>query len=463
MTEKAKIGLEVHIQIKTKSKLFCSCPSGKSENNVCPICLGMPGALPTPNKKAIEYAIRLALALNCELAEKIIFWRKCYFYPDLPKNFQITQLEPPLAKNGKLKIGKKIIYIRELHLEEDPASITYPADIHSSRYCIVDHSRSGTPLIELVTEPCFDSAKQCRLFLTKLVAILKCLKIFDESCVLRVDANVSLNGPRVEIKNIGSIKEVERAINYEIIRQKHFAKLGKLKRETRLWDSTSKTTKPMREKETEEEYGYIVEPNISVIEITKEFIEKIKKELPELPDQKAERLIKQYKIKPEFAEILSLDYDLCEIFENIATDISPNLAASFLCTEVAGALNYEELEAKAILDRTEEIKELLEMVEKNKITRKAAKKIVEKLISKKFSVKQFVSTQDMYLVSDEKKLEEICKKVVKENKKAVEDYKNGKEKVLQFFIGTVMKMTNFSADPQLVRKIILRLIENSAN
>ncbi len=335
MTE-IKIGCEFHIQLNTKTKIFCSCPTiGSEEPNIrtCPTCLGLPGSKPTFNKEALNQALRVALALNCKINKKSYFSRKSYFYPDLPKNYQITQYETPIAIEGKLE-GIKI---RRIHLEEDPGKL-----IHHNSYALVDYNRSGIPLIEVVTEPDFKTPNEVRQFMRKLMSILEYLKVYNRKSELsiRTDANISINnGERVEIKNITGIKPVEDALEYEIKRQE---KEKKVIRETRGFDADKNITYSLRSKENEDDYGYIYDPDLPEILLSDKDIKEIKENLPELASEMAIRIIKQYKIDKEDAEVITQELKLAELFEEVAKEISPVLAAKWLRRDLPRVLNYNK-------------------------------------------------------------------------------------------------------------------------
>src|SRR3989338_6010324 len=349
------IGLECHIELNCNTKLFCSCPTKANEGaedlpntRTCPTCLGMPGSKPVLNKKAVEYAIKLCLALNCKINKELIFSRKSYFYPDMSKNYQITQYEIPLGDGGnlKLKSGKEIGITRE-HMEEDPAALIHPSGMQQSAYVLVDYNRSGNPLLEIVTKPEVESAEEARDFMKQLITTLSYLKIFDiNNGIIKADANVSIKESqyrRIEIKNITGFREIERALNYEIGRQKHEIAEGKKpEQETRSWDSEKGITFLLRKKETEEDYGYILDTDLVKTEITLDLVDKIKKEMPELAHDKIKKFITKHKIKKEDAEILAAEKELAEMFEKVAEEVDPILAAKWLRRELVRVLNYNK-------------------------------------------------------------------------------------------------------------------------
>lgn len=333
------IGLEVHVELDTNTKLFCGCPTEAENPNTatCEVCLGMPGSKPVLNKKAVEFAIMLCKALSCKINPELIFSRKSYFYPDMSKNYQITQFEVPLGEEGRLKIKGKEAGITRVHLEEDPASLVHLAGMSSSEFVLVDYNRSGRPLCEVVTKPDMASPEEARDFMKKLITVLNYLGIFDQkNCIIKADANVSIKESgyvRSEIKNITGFKEIERALKYEVERQRKAVKDGeKFVQETRAWDAGKGMTSRMRTKETEEDYGYIIDPDLVAIDITKDMINKVK--LPELADEKKEKFVKKYKIAELDAEVIADEKLLAEMFEKVAEKIDPVLAARWLRREL---------------------------------------------------------------------------------------------------------------------------------
>jgi len=464
-TSDVVIGLEIHVELATDSKLFCGCATyGNDEPNTrtCEVCLGMPGSKPVLNKKAVEYALRLCLALGCKINPELIFSRKSYFYPDMAKNYQITQYEIPLGTEGRLRLGSgKTIGIRRVHLEEDPAALIHPAGMMGSSYVLVDYNRSGDPLVEVVTEPDFESPEEAREFMKQLITIINYLGIFDVNrCVIKADANISIKETkyiRVEIKNITGFKEIERALKYEVERQKQ--EKGKIVQETRAWDAEVGITISMRKKEVEEEYGYIIDPDLVKTEISKEWVKEVSASMPELAQEKAIRYVKEFKISEEDARIIAAERLLAELFEKVAEEVDPVLAARWLRRELMRVLNYNKKEMKDLIMDEKHLIELLEMVEKKIITDAVAKKILEELIQKPFSPKDYVAKMGIKKIIDAKQIERFCKEAIKENPKAAEDYKKGEKKSMQFLIGMVMKKTKGQADPAAVNKIMEDLIK----
>ncbi len=462
------IGLEIHAELNTKSKLFCGCPTEGSEEpntRVCPTCLGHPGSKPVLNKKALDFGIKLCLALNCKISPEIVFSRKSYFYPDMSKNFQISQYEVPLGKDGKLKLKKgKEIGITRVHLEEDPASLLHPKGMKESSFVLVDYNRSGNPLVEIVTEPDMESPEEARDFMKQLITVLGYLDIFDvNNGIIKADANISIRESsyiRAEVKNITGFKEIERALFYEVDRQKKDISEGKkITPETRAWDSQKGITFSLRTKETEEDYGYIVEPDLTKIEINNGWINNVQKEMPELAQDKVSKFISRHKIEKIDAEVLSAEKELAELFEKVAEEINPVLAARWLRRELVRVLNYNKKTLKEIKVDEKQVIALLSLIESKKITETTGQKLMEKLIEEPFDVNEFVKKEKLEVVSDTKELEKFCKEAIQESPKAVEEYKAGKEKALNFIMGKVMAKTKGKADPKEVNDIIKKLIK----
>ena len=466
-TTETVIGLEVHSEINTKTKLFCSCPTKGSEEpntRTCETCFGHPGSKPVLNKKAVEFALKLCLALNCEISPELIFSRKSYFYPDMSKNYQISQYEIPLGKNGNLKLRNgKEIGITRVHLEEDPASLIHPVGLKESAYVLVDYNRSGNPLVEIVTEPDLASPEEARNFMKQLITILNYLEIFDiNNGIIKADANVSIkesNYTRIEIKNITGFKEIERALLYEVNRQIEDIKHDKkIEQETRAWDSERGVTFTLRKKETEEDYGYIIDTDLTVVEITDKWLKQIKKEMPELAQEKIKKFVRMG-IKKDDAEVIASDKFLANMFEKVAEEIDPILAAKWLRRELIRVLNYNKKELHEIALNEKHMSDLLKLVENKKITENVASKILEKLIEKPFDVKAYVKKEKLEAVSDISELEKFCKEAIEENSQAVTDYKKGEKKALNFLIGKIMSKTRGKATPKEVNEIILKLIQ----
>jgi aspartyl-tRNA(Asn)/glutamyl-tRNA(Gln) amidotransferase subunit B len=466
-TSDVVIGLEIHVELNTRTKLFCPCPTKGSEEpntRTCAVCLGMPGSKPVLNKKAVEHAVKLCLALSCEVSDELVFSRKSYFYPDLAKNYQITQYEVPLGKNGRvvLKDGK-VVGITRAHIEEDPASLVHPAGMKESSFVLVDYNRSGNPLIEIVTEPDMTSSDEAREFMKQLITTLSYLEIFDENHgIIKADANVSIKESgyvRAEIKNITGFREIERALEYEIKRQRDEVRHGrKLHKETRSWDSEKGVTFTLRKKESEEDYGYIIDSDLAVTDITGDFVMKIKGKMPELAHDKVRKFIEKYELKKEDAEIIANDKALAELLEKVAGHADPVLAAKWVRREVVRVLNFSKKELKDSGIDEKHLTELLKLLEKKKITDATGQKIMELLCEKSFDVKEYVRREGLEAVSDSSELEKFCKEAISENPKAIADYKSGNAGALNFIVGQVMKKTKGKATPKEVNEILKNLV-----
>jgi len=451
------IGLEVHVQLKTVTKLFCGCPTIAVEPNtaICPTCLGHPGSKPVLNEKALEFGTKLALALGCKITPLVTFSRKTYFYPDLVKNFQITQYEDPLGSNGQMVLdNKKVIKIQRVHLEEDPGSI-----IREEGCVLVDYNRSGIPLCEIVTAPDMSSPAEAREFMKKILNIVGYLSIFDpNTCIIKADANVSIKEKgytRVEIKNITGFKEIERALNYEIQRQQQ----QEVKLETRGWDADKGITFSMRSKETEEDYGYIVEPDLPVFEISQDWIRTVQESIPELGEQRAARWVKEWKLDETDANVIAGNIDVAELFEEIATTVDPVLTARWVRREVLRMLNDKKKELKETEFGAKELTELFQLLKEKKITDRIGQRIIEQLADKRFSPQAYVEEQGLERVEDEGALKKFCEEAIAENAQAVEDYKKGEAKALQFLIGKVMRKTKGTAAPNVVKELLKGLLK----
>lgn len=452
-----KIGLEVHVQLQTQTKLFCSCANvtAKEPNTLtCPTCLGMPGSKPVANSRAVEYAIRIGIALHCRFSEESFFSRKSYFYPDMSKNFQITQYEMPLAQEGWLVNEGKKIRIRRIQLEEDPARLVHVGGI-GGQHVLADYNRSGTPLVEIVTEPDFSSPKEARKFLEDISAVLHYLGVFDPDAEasMRCDANISVSDTRVEIKNITGFREVEKALNYEIIRQNNvLRRKGKIERETRSWDDVAGVTKSMRTKEEEEDYGYIFESDLPGMTIDKERVRKMKASMPELPGEKLSRYVKAMKISPDIAASIVSDPDIAEMFEKVSKEADQQLAARWFAGEIKKTLNYNSLKLKDTGLEAAHIGKLLRMVGKKEITERSAELMLRELVLRPMDPENMASKKAR--IYDERLLEPVVEKTINENPQALLDYKAGRQEAFNFLVGQVMKRTEGRGDPDTIRKLL---------
>ena len=457
---KTVIGLEIHVQLKTKSKMFCSCNNNaeNAEPNtlVCPVCLGLPGVLPVTNKQAVEWTLKTGLAMGCKIADFSKFDRKHYFYPDLPKGYQVSQYDLPFCIGGGLEIGGKNIKLRRIHLEEDAGKL-----IHAGSETLVDLNRAGTPLMEIVTEPDINSPAEAKIFLQSLRSLLRYLDVSDadmEKGHLRCDANISIavdnkEGTPAEIKNLNSFRMVERALAYEEKRQKEALDKGeKIVKETRGWNDAKGESYSQRSKEQAQDYRYFPEPDLPPFEVGKVFdLEKLKKELPELPAEKQKRYIEVMKLPVQDAEILSLDKDMAEYFEKVAGFIQAKLAANWVINEIKydGILTIEP----------HKLTEMLVLVEEGTISGKIAKEVLAEMISSGKSAQEIVSEKGLKTMGDEGELGSIIDKIIKDNNKQVAEYKSGKTALLGFFVGKVMQETKGQANPKMVNDIIIEKLK----
>ena len=469
------IGLEIHVQLATDSKLFSSSSTnfGSEQNTQASIIdLAMPGVLPVLNKKAVNMAIMFGLAVDAKIADKSIFARKNYFYPDLPKGYQISQYELPVVYDGKLEInvdGKsKTVGITRAHLEEDAGKSIH--DLFEGESAI-DLNRAGTPLIEIVSEPDMRSAKEAVTYLKKIHSIVKSLGISDgnmEEGSFRCDANISLRKPgedfgiRAEIKNINSFRFVENAINYEVDRQQDILESGEtVNQETRLYDPKKDETRPMRSKEEANDYRYFPDPDLLPVEITKKQIFEIEKSLPELPDTKKERFIEEYGLKNDDAEILSSSLELSEYFEKASSYISSKfqLLANFILSEVIGLCNKNNLDISEAPVGPEEVSKLVTYVNDEKISIKQAKDVLSESWQNKAGVDEIIKSKNIEQISNVDLLLDEAKKILEKHPKEVQDYKNGKDKLMGFFVGQIMKETQGKANPKALNEILNKLLK----
>ncbi len=483
MEFEAVIGLEVHAQLLTKTKIFCSCKNefGAPPNtNVCPVCLGMPGSLPVLNKRAVEYAVKAALALNCKINRYSVFARKHYFYPDLPKAYQITQYELPFAENGWVEIEKsdgtkKRIRIKRIHMEEDAGKTIHGEGFDENSY--VDLNRAGTPLIEIVSEPDISTPEEARLYMQKLRDILVWIGVNDgnlEEGSLRCDANVSIRpkgskelGTRTEIKNVNSFRFIQKALEYEIERQIKVVKSGgKVVQETRLFDSQKGITKTMRTKEEAEDYRYFPEPDLPPLIIDDEWLESIRESLPELPDQVKERFISDYGVTSYDASILVREKELAEFFERAAKAYKGEAkrVANIIISDLLGVLNEAKLDISDSPVTPEGIAGLLTLVDNGTISIRVAKEeVLPEMVRSGKSPEVIVKEKGLVQISDESALREVIKKVMAGNEKAVKQYREGnekqKQKAVKFLIGQVMKETKGKANPRLLNELIPKVLE----
>ncbi|MFH1226141.1 MAG: Asp-tRNA(Asn)/Glu-tRNA(Gln) amidotransferase subunit GatB [bacterium] len=485
------IGLEIHIQLKTKSKMFCACDNtGENQpanTTICPICTGQPGTLPAINRQAVDFALKMALALNCQISEETKFDRKNYFYPDLPKGYQISQYDQPIAKNGHLSIGKHKIRINRAHLEEDAAKLLHSADTKNS---LVDFNRAGTPLLEIVTEPDINSSEEAKMFLQELRLLARYLEISDadmEKGHLRCDANISLRPKgdkklhaKTEVKNLNSFRNVERALIYEIERQTELwlSNTPRVSSETRGWNDKKQITVEQRGKEETQDYRYFPEPDLPPLMIDAKWLEKIKGEMPELPQAKAERFIEQYEFSPDDAQILVNNKKLADYSEQVISELKAwlvaleemagseeeiwqkhkkqlsQLAANWLINKLFGLLFDKKISFSQMKVTPENFAEFITLIYQNKINSRNALEILSEMLDTGADPSHILADKNLGQISDEEEIIKIIKKVTKNNPEQVKQYRSGKEALLQFFIGQVMKATRGQADPILVEKLL---------
>ncbi|MCW3988591.1 MAG: Asp-tRNA(Asn)/Glu-tRNA(Gln) amidotransferase subunit GatB [Candidatus Bathyarchaeota archaeon] len=467
---KAVIGLEVHVQLETESKLFCGCSTdsegAEPNGNTCPICLGFPGAKPKVNRRAVEHAVKIARALDCEVQPRFYFSRKSYFYPDMPKNFQITQYEMPLALGGHLLLDDRRIGITRVHMEEDPARLVHVGgSISSSLYTLIDHNRSGVPLVEIVTEPDLTSSREARLFLRKLSLILEHLGAYDPGREggLRVDANVSLEGgQRVEVKNITGFRAVEDALNYEIIRQESMADMGiSVMRETRHYDAESNTTSTLRLKEQEEDYGYITEPDLVRIDVDEAWIARLESEMPELPDARIQRYVEESGV-PRFQAgiMVNTGLDLSRFFEeSIRLFPRPGVVANWIVTFLLKSLNYEGLSLRESKVNPETFVELLALIEEGTITERLARELIKEYVGTGESPRALVERRGLASAGRDE-LGEAIGEVLSDNRKAVADYRAGQTRALDYLLGQVLRRIRARGDPVEVKRLIREALDS---
>ncbi|SET75237.1 aspartyl-tRNA(Asn)/glutamyl-tRNA(Gln) amidotransferase subunit B [Salinibacillus kushneri] len=464
------IGLEVHVELKTQSKIFSPSPNAFGDDtntNVNPIDLGYPGVLPVLNEEAVNFGMRAALALNCDIATNTKFDRKNYFYPDNPKAYQISQFDQPIGENGWIEIEvdgeKKRIGITRLHLEEDAGKLTHSDD----GYSLVDFNRQGTPLIEIVSEPDIRTPKEAYAYLEKLKSIIQYTGVSDckmEEGSLRCDANISLRpigqeefGVKTELKNLNSFNYVQKGLEFEEKRQeKVLLSGGEILQETRRYDEQTKETILMRVKEGSDDYRYFPEPDLVPLYIDEEWKERVRGEIPELPDARKDRYVNDLELPAYDAMVLTLTKEMSDFFEEtIAAGADPKLASNWLMGEVSGYLNKHDQELKDIALTPDALAKMVKLIADETISSKIAKKVFSELVEKGGDPEKIVKDKGLVQISDEGQLTEIITGILDENQQSIDDYKNGKDRALGFLVGQVMKATKGQANPKMVNKIIL--------
>ena len=467
------IGLEVHAQLLTQSKIFCSCSTrfGEEPNTLtCPVCTGSPGSLPVLNKKVVEYTLRAALATHCRIASYSLFARKNYFYPDLPKGYQISQYELPLTVDGYIDIQidsqKKRIGIIRIHMEEDAGKLLHDLSTESGARSYVDFNRTGVPLIEIVSAPDIRTPEEAASYLRKLRAILMFLDICDgnmEEGSFRCDANISLRpkgrealGVKTELKNMNSFRNVQRALDFEIRRQTALLDQGeKIVQETRLWDAAKGVTSSMRGKEEAHDYRYFPDPDLVPLVIDSQWIEEIRASLPELPESKKERFIREYGIPEYDAEVLTTSKPLANYYEVCLRHYpKPKIVSNWIMSELLRELKKDEREIEECPVPALHLSELLKLIAEGTISGKIAKSVFEEMYRSGKRAEEIVLAEGWVQVSDAAELEKIVEQVLVTNSKEVEAYRKGKEKLFGFFVGQVMKATQGKANPQMVNEIL---------
>jgi len=480
------IGLEIHAELKTKTKMFCACKNETEKKvspnvNVCPICMGHPGTLPVANEEAMKKIIKVGIALGSKIPDQAFFYRKNYFYPDLPKGYQITSQESPFAIGGSIQAGDKKIRINHVHLEEDTGKLQHVSESNSS---LIDFNRAGVPLMELVTEADISSGEEAKEFCQKLRLILCYLEVSDaemEKGQMRCEVNVSISqseklGTKVEVKNLNSFKAVEKAINYEIKRQKEVLEDGKkVIQETRGWDETTGKTMSQRKKEEAHDYRYLKDPDLPMIDIKNNFnLEKIKADIIELPEQREKRYKEEFSLKKENVGLLVQNKELGDYFEQIVSELKAWLESSGggpeqKATKLAANYVVSELQKMLVASKTqigeckitpENFAELIKMIIKKEISSSGAQELLKEMFKTGGDPSQIVEAKDLKQVSGGDEMEKFVDETIKNNSKSVEDYKNGKQNALQFLVGQTMKASKGKANPGEIIKILKKKIVN---
>ena len=465
------IGLEVHAELSTKTKIFCSCPTefgAEPNTHVCPICMAMPGTLPVLNEKVVEYAVKAGLATNCEISRDSKNDRKNYFYPDLPKAYQISQYDKPLCEHGYVEIdteeGKKKIRLTRIHIEEDAGKLNHDEFSGGS---LVDLNRAGVPLIEIVSEPDIRSSEEAESYLRKLKSILEYIEVSDckmQEGSLRADVNVSVRkkgdtklGTRTEMKNMNSFRSITRAIEYEVDRQIDVIEDGgKVEQETLRWDEVSGKTFSMRDKEDAQDYRYFPDPDLVAIKLSEEYIENIKKTLPELPESRKQRYLEKYKLSEKDANIITASKYLSDLFEG-ATKIcnNPKAVNNWIISDISRILNETEMDPIEIPFDSKQLAKLIILIDKGTISSKLAKKVLVEMFEHPRDPEDIIDEKGWVQISDEGAIKDVVLKILEANPQSVSDYKGGKDKALGYLVGQAMKETRGKANPQMLNKMFL--------
>ena len=464
------IGLEVHAELSTKTKIFCSCPTefGAAPNtHVCPVCMAMPGTLPVLNEKVVEYAVKAGLATNCEISRNSKNDRKNYYYPDLPKSYQISQFDKPLCEHGYVEIdtpnGKKKIRLLRIHIEEDAGKLNHDDFGGGS---LVDLNRAGVPLIEMVSEPDLRSAEEVEAYMRKLKSILEYIEVSDSKMQegsLRADVNVSVHKPgepfgtRTEMKNMNSFRSIVRAIEYEVERQIDVLEDGgKIEQETLRWDDVSGKTFPMRDKEDAQDYRYFPDPDLVAIKLSEEYIENIKNTLPELPESRKERYLKEYELSEKDAKLITASKYLSDLFEKaIEVCHNPKAVCNWIISDISRILNETEMEPIAIPFDANQLGKLVVLIDKGTISSSIGKKVLVELFENPRDPEEIIKEKGWIQISDEGAIKEVVMKILEANPQSVADFKAGKDRALGFLVGQAMKETKGKANPKMLNEMFL--------
>ncbi len=467
------IGLEVHVQLSTKSKIFCSCSTqfgSQPNDNTCPICLGMPGVLPVLNKEVVERAIKVGLATESEIAPYSQFARKNYFYPDLPKGYQVSQYDKPIVQRGSLEIvvdgATKRIGITRAHLEEDAGKLIHGENLGDAGSSYVDLNRTGVPLLEIVSEPDMRSSEEAKLYLEKLKTILEYTDVSDcnmEEGSLRCDANISIRpmgdkelGTRSEIKNMNSFRFLQKALEYEIDRQKKILDDGgKVVQETRLYDSNNNVTRPMRSKEEAHDYRYFPEPDLTPVIVDDEWVARVRASLPELPDAKRKRFVAEYGLPLYDAQVLTASRDVADYFEEtVKLCNSPKVVSNWIMGDVLRILKESGSTTRELKIRPDMLAAMISLIDSDVISGKIAKTVFEEMVATGKNPNDIVEEKGLKQITDTGSIEAEVDKIIEANQAQVEQYRGGKTRVIGFFVGQVMKATKGKANPEIVNKIL---------